>query len=342
MVINGNTLDFSLVESPQKLNSEWVLSRLSQEQIFYAYFGEFIPYKKSYNSVFRKDRTASTGFYLGESGKLKYKDMKTGESWDCFSFIAKLYGVSYYQAVKKVACDFGLIKDCSTLPLEKKSINQSFNFDKKAKEEREIQIIPDKWHSDAKNYWKAYEINGEDLQKEHVYPIKKLFIDKKFISNRNNDLRFAYLIPTPKKEYMKIYTPYSQEYKWISNIPLHIPFGMDTLNYDSKAIVVGKSLKDMIVLKKLFPSVLATQNESEGALNKGMVKHLIEKFESRVIVFDNDETGVESCKKFNTKGFDYFNIPREYIYEGIKDPSDFIKAYGLEKLKNLFKQKNLL
>jgi len=64
------TLNFSSVESPHLVNSEWVLNKVDQNQIFYAYFGDFIPYKKSYNSVFRKDRSASTGFFFGDSGEL--------------------------------------------------------------------------------------------------------------------------------------------------------------------------------------------------------------------------------------------------------------------------------
>lgn len=335
-----NTLDFSIIEVPQKINAEWVLGRLSSEQIFYAYFGEFVPYKGSYNSVFRRDRTASTGFYYGENGKLKYKDLGTGESWDCFSFIAKLYNISYYEAVKKTACDFGLIKGCGSLPFEKKSINQSIKFDKVSKEDTIIDIEHTNWTEKQYEYWNQYEITKEELDREDVIPAVKVRINGYYISS--NHLRFAYQMPVKDKIYYKLYSPYADKFKWISSIPLHIPFGVHNLNYNSDTVYITKSLKDMIVLKKIFPSVIATQNESEGALNNGMIKFLHKHFKKRIIIFDNDETGKESCKKFNSKGFGYFNIPNEFIFEGIKDPSDFIKSYGIDKLKELFKQKNLL
>jgi len=335
------TLNFSSVESPHLVNSEWVLNKVDQNQIFYAYFGDFIPYKKSYNSVFRKDRSASTGFFFGDSGELVYYDLGTGENLNCFAFVAKMYGIKYGEAIRKVACDFGLIQ-CEGLHFEKKEINNSINFEKKNKEEREIQIIPAVWNLKHAKYWRQYGITKEELEKEHVYAVDKLFIDKNLIVNKNDVLRFAYVVSVKGKGYMKIYSPYADKFKWISNINLNTPFGWDTLNLDSETVYVTKSLKDMIVLKKIFPSVISTQNESEGALNSGLVKFLCKNFKKRIIVFDNDAVGVENCKKFNEKGFGYFNIPKDYIYEGIKDPSDFVAAYGIEKLKNLFKQKNLL
>jgi len=335
-----NSLDFSKIESPHPVNSEWVLSKLSDGQIFYGYFGEFVPYKKSYNSVFRKDRSASTGFFYGDSGELVYYDLGTGENLNCFAFVAKMYGLKYGEAIRKVACDFGLLK-CEGLPFEKKEVNKSIKFEKKNKEEREIQIIPASWNLKHAKYWRQYGITKEELEREHVYAVDKLYIDKNLIVNKENLLRFAYVVNINGKDYMKIYTPYAEKFKWISNISLKTPFGWDTLNLDSETVYVTKSLKDLIILKQIFPSCIATQNESEGALNSGLVKFLCKKFKKRIIIFDNDEVGITACKKFNNN-FGYFNIPKEFRYEGIKDPSDFVAAYGIEKLKNLFKQKGLI
>ena len=335
-----NTLNFSKIESPHAVNSEWVLSKLSDGQIFYAYFGEFVPYKKTYSSVFRKDTHSSTGFFYGDSGELVYYDLGTGENLNCFAFVAKMYGIRYGEAVKKIACDFGLL-ECEGLHFEKKEVNKSIKFEKKNKEERKIQIIPAVWNLKHAKYWRQYGITKEELERENVYAVDKLFIDKNEIVNKENLLRFAYVVNIKGKDYMKIYTPYAEKFKWISNINLNVPFGWDTLNLDSETVYVTKSLKDLIVLKKIFPSVLATQNESEGALNSGLVKFLCKNFKKRIIIFDNDSVGIEACKKFNNN-FGYFNIPKEFAYQGIKDVSDFIKSYGLERLKELFKYKNLL
>lgn len=52
---------------------------------------------------------------------------------------------------------------------------------------------------------------------------------------------------------------------------------------------------------------------------------------------------VESCKKFNDRGFGYFNIPKEYHNKyGIKDASDYIAYFGVDALKELFIEKQIL
>jgi DNA primase len=62
-----------------------------------------------------------------------------------------------------------------------------------------------------------------------------------------------------------------------------------------------------------------------------------------LIIFDNDETGLSSASKFRDKGFNTFAIPETFRARfGIKDPSDFVKIYGLEAFKELLKKENLL
>jgi hypothetical protein len=98
----------------------------------------------------------------------------------------------------------------------------------------------------------------------------------------------------------------------------------------------------MEVLKLLHPSVIGTQNESESALPDDIVKHLCFNFPRRTIIWDADETGVEACKKFNAKGFGYFNTPKHLLEKGIKDVSDYAKAFGIEALRELLQQKGIL
>lgn len=336
-------LDFSKVELPQKVNCDFVLSKVDSAQIFYAYFGEFVPYKRVYKSVFRRDSKPSTGFYYNEKGKLVYKDFGTGDKYDCFAFVAKLYNLTYGEAIKKIACDFGLINaQCSDFPIERKKIVKSEKFDKKIKEETTIQVIPCAWTKTQLDYWADYWISKTELEENNVFAVKKLYLNKKPIRDEEKGLRFAYLLKTPKKEYMKIYAPFNEQFKWISNIPLHIPFGVDSLKYDSDTVIITKSVKELILWKKFFSNVIATQNESESSLNNSLISHLCGKFKQRIIAWDADEVGVENCKKFNDKGFGYINTPRILLDQGIKDFGDLVKVYGLDGMKKFLKTKNLI
>jgi hypothetical protein len=95
-------------------------------------------------------------------------------------------------------------------------------------------------------FWKEYYISQDELEKHNIFPVNKLFINGFQVKNDNNYGRFAFLFQTPQKEYLKIYSPYEKDFKWISNCPLKIPFGHDGLEYKSDTLVITKSLKDMI------------------------------------------------------------------------------------------------
>jgi hypothetical protein len=334
-------IDFGQIESPIKLTTEWVLSKVEDHQIFRYYFGEF-ELGKVYSSKFRRDSTPSTGFYISKNGALLYNDFRTGEKLNCFTYVAKIYNLSFKEAIKRIALDFGLIKGGSGRAQD--ILDQAISFDREYKKTTLIQFIPGKWTTNRVLYWNQYEITVPELKREEVYPVDKLFINK--VEIKVDELCFAYVVRERVKGkenvYIKIYSPFSQRMKWLSNIPISVPFGLNNLSYKSHRLIIGKAQKDRLVLLKLFPSVIGTQNESESALPDDLVKHLCFNFDERIIMWDNDETGVENCKKFNPKGFGYFNIPKTYSDQGIKDVSDLVAVYGIKRLEKLLKDKNII
>jgi hypothetical protein len=335
-------IDFNQVDPAVSINSDFVLSKLDEAQIFYYYFGHF-ELGKVYPSKFRKDRSPSTGFYINRNGKLIYNDLKTGEKLNCFAFVAKLHNISYLDATKRVAADFGLVRGTKT-SLAQSILDKSIEFDREVKRNTIIQIIPDYWQSHHIEYWRQYEITEDELKREQVYPVKRLFVNK--AEKSVDDLCFAYVVTEQVgkelRTYLKIYQPHSEVRKWISNVPITVPFGLTTLKYGTEHLIAGKAQKDRLILLKMFPSVIGTQNESESALQDGLVKHLTFHFPRRTIIWDSDETGVTNCTKFNNRGFGYFNTPKALLDRGIKDISDYVKAFGLKALETLLKEKNIL
>lgn len=330
-------VDFSKIY-PGFITKEYVLSKISDYDIFSHYFGRF-ELKKAYKSVFRKDRTPSTGFYIGKKGDLRYGDFATGESLDCFAFVAKLFNLKYNQAINKIASDFGIIDGCSvTNSATALKVNEDIN---RVKEKTIIQFKVAKWNEENEAFWRKYDITREELIRNNVYPVKELYINKKKIFGKT--LRYAFLVKNNEEEFVKIYSPYDERMKWVSNIPLSIPFGLDSLPRKSDTVIITKSCKDLIVLKKIFTDVIATQNESVSSLPEDLQEMLLTNYSKRIIFWDNDDTGVDNCKKFNEKGFGYFNIPKEYYKKyKIKDASDFVLYYGVDALCDLFKEKNII
>ena len=336
-------IDFSNIDAPVSVNVDFILSKLDEVQIFYYYFGHF-ELGKVYPSKFRRDRNASTGFYVNRNGKVIYNDLKTGEKLNCFTFVQKLHNLTFVGALNRIAEDFGLVGDSSST-LTTSILNQSIEFDREYKRNTLIQFIPGQWTANRLRYWSEYYICEDELRKNEVYPVDKLFINKQEIYNLD-ELCFAYIVHEKTKDgnviYIKIYSPHSERMKWLSNIPITVSFGMDTLVYGTDQVEIGKAQKDRMILLKFFKSVIGTQNESESALPSRLVNHLRFHFPKRTIFWDSDETGVENCTKFNSRGFGYFNTPKELLAQDIKDVSDYVKQFGLSSLETLFKQKNLL
>lgn len=333
--------DFSKVYT-QPINRDFILSKVSDSQIFWEYFGSF-ELGKVYPSKFRKDRSPSTGFYVGKTGKLIYNDIATGEKLDCFAFVAKLLNITYAEAIRTVGVDFGIISGTSSRNLSREHLNRAELVDKEIKKNTLIQIVPDRWKDEYLGYWREYEITKEELIGERVYPVKELYINKKKIYNPHNLQRYAYLQHFEGKDYMKIYSPKDKSMKWVSNIPLSVPFGIDNLKPQTDTLLITKSKKDMMVLKKIHPDVIATQNESSAALPEDIQALAWSLWKIGCIIWDNDEVGVSNCTEFNELGFTYFNIPREYYKKfKIKDPSDFVAYYGIDALQDLMKQKGII
>lgn len=325
--------DFSKVHT-EPISTQFVLSRVSDSQVFSHYFGEF-ELGKVYPSVFRKDRSPSTGFYVGKTGKLIYNDLATSERFDCFAFVAKLNSLTYGKAIQLVASDFGLIASDSGCVVDARTLSFGLSVDKEAKRQTIIQIIPTRWTDNHLSFWREFDITKEELIENEVYPVGSLFINKNKIYNPLKLLRFAYLQRDGENEYLKIYSPHDNRMKWVSNIPLNLPFGSDKLPKKSDTLIITKSQKDRIVLKKLFSDVIATQNESESALPAGMHQQFQEDYKHRIIFWDNDPTGKKSSELMSEKGFSCVSIPENKFR--IKDASDYVAWYGISALRDLLK-----
>lgn len=335
-------IDFNQVDAAFNLDKEFILSKVSEEQLLFYYHGHFV-LGKAYPSKLRKDGHPSASFYIGRNGKIMYYDFATGERYNCFEFVGKLLHLSFGDSLIRIASDFGIIDNKIIKPLAKSIIDQGVKFDREIKKDTLIQFVPGQWTEKRLLYWGQYSLYLDDLKRAEIYPVDRLFINKNEIRNLDH-LCFAYIIKDKKtkKIMVKIYSPYSESMKWITNIPLTVPFGLETLKYSTDHLIITKAKKDMEVLLKLFPSVIGTQNENPSSLPDKLVKHLCHNFPRRTIIWDADETGVNNCKLFNSRGFGYFNTPKELMEQGIKDVSDYVKAFGLKALEALLKQKGIL
>jgi hypothetical protein len=334
--------DFSKIDPTIILNSNYILSKIDETAIWCNYYGSF-KFNKGYSSKFRKDRRPSTEFRLNNHGSIRLVDYATGQRFDCFQYVKELYNCDYNQSLQIIARDFGLISNikCS---VPDQVFQESKNINLETKKQTLIQFISDKWNTQNLAYWKKYHIAQEELEKELIFPVKQLFVNKNEILGKQQ--RYAYLIDYilegELKQGIKILSPYDEKMKWISSVTLSCMGDILNLPHNDNKIFICKSKKDKIILKKLFTDVCWTQNESFESFPLDIQDKLLNEYKERIIVYGSDTQGVEASKRFTERGFSWFNIPQEELILGVNDPAEYIKLYGIDNLKQLFINKNLL
>lgn len=323
------TFDMNTYATSVPITSEYVLNQVDDVLILRHYLGEF-KLGKSMKSPLRVDRNPSFKIILSPTWlKLQYKDWTTGEVGDCFKLVARMFGLTWKEAVYKVACDFGLVKgECV---VSKKQLAEARKFKEEfQQQEYLIQFDPRKMQEHELAYWAQFSITPEELKANNIYSIRALWVNKKqfFLSS---GLHFAYYFPEVDK--LKIYSPNEKDWKWFGNVSAFQMEGVEKLIPSLyEPLIITKSRKDRIILSKLYPNVCSTQNEAETAIPKEMDAKFDSMYPSKFCWFDSDEPGKAANRKLNHRGYKWINTPNKLYEElGVKDPADVIKHAGWQK-----------
>jgi DNA primase len=139
-----------------------------------------------------------------------------------------------------------------------------------------------------------------------------------------------------------------------AKVPLMFGFDKKFLNYDEQAergskcypIIVCEGSKDCIMLKKIYPYVLANNTSSMG-LNAQILRNISDSF---LLAYDNDEAGKEGIEKDKKilRGLGAY-VESVKLHDGFKDCADYLghseefaelKAQIKRKLKSLYEIRN--
>lgn len=330
-------------EKRVRLTAQAVLQKISEYDIFRYYMPD-----KSWKinqatfSPFRQENNPS--FIIGnKKGFLSFIDFAdTSKRGDCFTFVKMLYNLpSMNDVLRMIDKDFGL----GFLP--NNSVGDYRKITKEYKQPEEvgkryslIQVVTRKFTNEELEYWNQYHQSLDDLRANNVYAIKKLYLNKQLFPLKDTELRFGYLYDG----HWKIYRPFGdKKSKWVpNNVPITTMDGKEDIQNCSVAFI-NKSKKDYMVMKKVFPCSCAVQNEGLGCFSDENVEYLKANSDRQILSFDSDETGVHNSKQITELfDFEYTNVPRKYLQEGIKDWADLAKAHGLETIENYLKEKQLL
>ena len=329
-------------ERKTKISIEAILGRISEYDIFRYY----MPHKdwkinRVTYSPFRHENNPSfmIGNKLGYLMFIDYSD--TSKRGDCFNFVQMLHNISISDTLKMIDKDFGLGFSTGVITGEYKKIISEYKQPEIEKRNSLIQVKVRKFTQNELDYWAQYHQDIQDLRDNNIYSIKELYLNKQRFPLEENELRFGYLY---EGQYWKIYRPFAdKKKKWMpNNVPITAMDGKENIKNCDVAFI-NKSKKDYMVMKKLFPCSCAVQNEGLGCFSHENVEYLKANSDRQILSFDADAVGVQNSKQITEMfDFDYTNVPRQYLTEGIKDWADLSRKYGLKAIEECLKQKGLL
>jgi len=325
------------------ISTEDILSKISEYDIFKFYMpiNDWKLGQVTY-SPFRNERNPS--FLIGVRGDtIRFIDFgDSSNNGNCFDFVKLLYNIPTFKKVlEKIDADFNLGIGSGNSSNEYKKIIKKYSQPQiVAKDYSFIQVKTRKFTKEELQYWNQYHQDIEDLKSNNVFSISEIYLNKKRIVIPDNELRFGYLYDGS----WKIYRPFSdRKWKWFpNNVPITAMDGKEDIK-DCKVAFINKSKKDYMVMKKIFPCCCAVQNESIACFSNENVEYLKANSDRQILSFDSDEVGVKNSQRITEMfDFEYANVPRNYLTEGIKDWADLVKKHGYNIIENYLKEKQLL
>lgn len=324
------------------LTREAILKKITEYDIFRFYMPD-----KSWKlnhvtySPFRRENNPS--FIIGNKhGIISFFDFSdSNKRGDCFEFVKQLNNLSSLDDVlKTIDRDFGLGISNGTTTETYKEIVSQYKQPEESKRYSLIQVVTRKFTNEELAYWNGYHQSADDLRENNIYSIKKLYFNRQLFYLKDDELRFGYFY----EGHWKIYRPYAEKkHKWVpNNVLITATDGFQNI-VNCDVALITKSKKDYMVMKKIFPCSCAVQNEGIGCFSHENVEYLKANSDRQILSFDSDETGVNNSQQITKLfDFDYINVPRKYLSEGIKDWADLAKAHGLGTIENYLKEKQIL
>jgi len=317
------------------ITKELLLEKITDLEIYRMYMDEDVSTKGNISSPLREDKKNSFGFFKGKSGEICFNDFVLG-SGECIKFVMLKFGLSWFEALSKIALDACLedqfiIKNTfktnvltSNHTTTRKEIIKQLNAKALAKTSRE-------WNLYDLAFWNQFGITKKTLEKYRVKPVSHIHsgTEKKIIPA--DKLAYSYTEIKDGKETFKIYQPNNENYKWLNIHDDSVWQGWTQLPTSGEKLIITKSLKDVMSIHDVT-GIPAVSLQTESALPKeAIMNQLKSRFDIVYILYDNDfdkETnwGRQFSDTLTTKfGLYQMEIAEEFRS---KDFSDLVKNHG--------------
>ena len=319
-------LDLNSIMFNELITRDDILDYTSQEQIYSHYLGEKVDSLGVFHSPLREDNIPSFALYFHrvERNVLMFKDFATGDSGDFVVLVMKMFNLSYYEALWKIAYDMNITN------LNVQATRTAGNYTKIVQKERvDLGVKLRPWEIRDKIYWSSFGIKKSTLKKFNVHPICYVFYNNAAVKAHN--YAYVYVEEKDGSTSYKIYQPYeAKNRKWINNANYTVHQGYTQLPIVGDLLIITKSLKDVMALHDAvgIPSV--------GLQSESVMEEYKSRFKKVICLFDNDEAGKKLSLGFTQR----YGVPHFFVPElpKVTDFSDLVKVKGQEQAVQILNQ----
>lgn len=321
-----------------------ILESVSSYDLFKKYCPNFSEVGVFFSSEFRRDSSPSAVIVSTKDG-LRYKDFGENDGlMDIVNYLCKKFSITTPEAIDMIWED---ASEFSKNPEYATTLSSKIAKEKTEKLPTIIDIKARDFNSNDIIYWNQFGWSKEMLVAAKTIPISHFWIDN--IKGRRcikaDKLAYSYDYYFHNGVFRrKIYQP-KHKLKWVSNVDDTIVQLVDVMPKKGDILFITSSKKDAGVFWRLnidrYFKDLTIHGVAPNTETCFVPKQWLDKQRSRwskiIIYYDNDfhsvdNPGVRDAKLYS----DLYNIPYLHTPDNTqKDPSDFVKYYGLESFAQL-------
>ena len=302
------------------LTEDLILSKISDEEIYKFYIGDFYIGTPMTSPLKEKDDNPSFSIFkpygIKNNGRLLFKDFSMNLSGDVFFFVALLKKTSRQNALHIIDCDF-------KLKLNGSKYNQQIeNFVRiPDKQDLHISIFCSEFTNSGLEYWNNHGISLITLNKYNVRQISGFKVNQIYYDAQDRDY-FAWSI-SDRFKILRLGVPKNK--KWRNNfLPFHvegytqIEKDVDKLPKKGEKFIITKALKEVMFIDEHYKIASCAATSESRLLPEKLMKVILERFDKVYLLSDNDDTGHKLDVKYQEK-YSTIKIIKSPCYKNITD-----------------------
>lgn len=281
---------------------EQILQKVDQRSIFEFVFKIPIDYNSKYSSPLRKDKNPGCRFSEREDGTMLFidfgeKNLSGHTHRTCFNMVMDRYDTNMQGAIQIILQHFGLpfnVEDY--IPIEKTNFISGGNNSDETELKYDKKPFPTRLDI---GYWSQFLIRPEHLVEDNTFCVQRFSIKNQKKGYRViTPYKYCYVFDFyPKK---KIYQPFNEQFKWITNCSENNIGNIDNLPPTGDELIIQKAYKDHRIIRNVIEGSNVIWLQNEGCIpDTFILKGLVDRFRLLTIFYDNDEAGILAAIKLH-------------------------------------------